>query len=84
MGVGSWPLEAARDAMACRRVAAMSGFATGGTAGAAADPVPGLLYMESIVGRRAAPNGVDRKSVGRSICFVNSHSKLFDVKMACL
>ena len=30
-------------------------------------PDPGRRYMASIVGRRAAPKGVDKKSVGKSI-----------------
>ena len=29
-------------------------------------PAPGPRYMASIVGRRAAPKGVDKKSVGKS------------------
>jgi len=46
---------------------ASSGFAlafTGGETGALAT---GRRYIASIVGRRAAPNGVERKSVGRSM-----------------
>ena len=45
---------------------ASSGFALafiGGDTGALA---AGRRYIASIVGRRAAPNGVERKSVGRS------------------
>ena len=46
---------------------ASSGFApafVGGKTGALAT---GRRYIASIVGRRAAPNGVERKSVGRSM-----------------
>jgi len=46
---------------------ASSGFTpafVGGETGALA---VGRRYIASIVGRRAAPNGVERKSVGRSM-----------------
>lgn len=46
-------------------VAAAAGVATGsGRVGALGE---GRLYIASIVGRRAAPKGVERKSVGRSM-----------------
>lgn len=67
LGVGSWPLEAAREATACRSAdAILSVFATGGATGPGVGPAAGLRYMPSIVGRNAAPNGVAKKSVGRS------------------
>jgi hypothetical protein len=34
-------------------------------------PVDGRRYIESMVGRSEAPNGVERKSVGRSVGLVN-------------
>lgn len=76
-GVGSWnwlglALEAARDATAWRRVDAKSGLDAGGAPAGGIAPATGRRYMLSIVGRRAAPNGVDRKSVGRSEYCVNT------------
>lgn len=38
-----------------------------GAAGEGAALGAGRRYMASIVGRNAAPNGVDKKSVGRSM-----------------
>lgn len=57
--------------MAWSKADAMSGFAAGGapvagTVGVAGTPAPGRRYMLSMVGRRACPNGVDKKSVGKS------------------
>ena len=46
--------------------AASSGLG-GALAGAAGTPGDGRRNIASIVGRRLWPNGVDRKSVGRSI-----------------
>jgi hypothetical protein len=50
-------MEAARSGFGV----ALAGGATGGRG-----PGVGRRYMESMVGLSAAPNGVDRKSVGRS------------------
>lgn len=55
----------ARDATPCSSADARSGLETGaGPVGT--PPVVGRRNILSIVGRRAAPNGVDKKSVGRS------------------
>jgi len=71
------PLDIACDATACSNVAAKSGLGDAAAAAAAAcgdgcivagvgvAPGTGLRYMLSIVGRKAAPKGVDRKSDGR-------------------
>ena len=53
--------EAVREATACRSVDAISAFDAWGIA-----PGTGRRYMLSMVGLRAAPKGVDKKSVGRS------------------
>lgn len=53
-------LEVALDATASRIEDDRSGVTSGGCV------EPGRLYMASIVGRRAAPKGVERKSVGKS------------------
>jgi hypothetical protein len=42
------------------------GDAVTAAVGGGVDPGVGRRYMASMVGRRAVPNGVDRKSVGRS------------------
>ena len=51
------------DAASCWFVAA----GADGAAGEGATFAAGRRYMASIVGRSAAPNGVDKKSVGRSM-----------------
>lgn len=59
----AWMIEA--ESCSWFRAAALAGGAMGRGAG-----VPmgvGRRYMESMVGRRAAPKGVERKSVGRSV-----------------
>lgn len=68
--MGAVSVCVAVDPFVCVALAAMpwrieeaSGFDGGGARRAA----PGLRYMLSMVGRRAAPNGVLRKSVGRSM-----------------
>ena len=66
-GVGYPPEAVAREATACTSSeAACSSVWIGGEA----EPGIGRLNMESIVGRRAAPKGVDRKSAGRSMQIV--------------
>lgn len=60
---------AARDATACRRadVSWGLGWPAGICGGVAADVAPvGRRNMASMVGRREAPKGVERKSAGRS------------------
>jgi len=47
-------------------VPAVEGDVGGGRAGVGV-PGEGRRYIASMVGRRAAPNGVERKSVGRSM-----------------
>lgn len=64
-------LEAAPAATACSRDEADAGLGESAVAeisgGGVRTPVEALpLNMASIVGRKAAPNGVDRKSDGRS------------------
>ena len=63
-------LACACDATAWRIEAASCGFgeafAAGTEGGGTGAPGDGRRYIASIVGRNAAPNGVDRKSVGRS------------------
>ena len=60
--------DAARSATACRRADVRSGFGAACAGGAAKGGAPavGRLNMASMVGRRAAPKGVDKKSAGRS------------------
>lgn len=55
----AWRIDAAKSGLGGGLAAV-----TGGTR--AAGPGVGCRYIESMVGRRAAPNGVDKKSVGRS------------------
>lgn len=72
-GVGV-PFVAAREATAWRRAEASWGLgdadAAAGEGVAGAAPGAGRRYILSIVGRRAAPNGVERKSAGRSTVFI--------------
>lgn len=68
-GVGRYdgvPPETAWEATPWRRADARSGFEIGGALVDDGAPAVGRRYILSIVGRRAAPKGVDRKSVGRS------------------
>jgi hypothetical protein len=69
-------LDVAPAATACNRDEVNAGLAEsvviGRSGGGVRTPVEALpLNMASIVGRKAVPNGVDRKSDGRSSSFEN-------------
>ena len=78
VGAESEPVEYAWEATACSRAEARAGLGDadaacwraaglGAGGGVGAAPGVGRRNIASIVGRRAAPKGVERKSEGRSV-----------------